>query len=65
MKIILLGEAKKHPEAIGLLNEDLILDPKRANEALSLKNLQIEKIEVVSGEKVIYVSEKKTNLLNG
>ena len=67
MKIILLGDAQSHPEAIGILNEDLLLKPGEANEKLSLHNLKIDHIEIVNGEKVVYIKEntENKNLLNG
>lgn len=63
MKVILQGGAQSHPEVIGLLTEDKLLNPEKANEVLNLKNMEVEKIEFDGTQKVVYIKEKKTNLL--
>lgn len=65
MKIILIGKAQEKAEAIGLLTEEMIINPIVANEKLSLHKLKIEKIEMVNGEKVVTISENNSNLLLG
>ena len=39
MRIFLLGNAQSHPEAIGLINEDLLLNPAQADAKLDLHGL--------------------------
>lgn len=50
---------------VGLFTEDQLLNPAVANAKLSKKNLKIEKIEEVNGEKIVYIKENNTNLLCG
>ena len=57
MKIFLLGNAQSHPEAIGLINEDLLLNPAQADAKLDLHGLKIDHIETVNGEKIVYIHE--------
>ena len=57
MKIFLLGNAQSHPEAIGLINEDLLLNPAQADAKLDLHGLKIDHIETVNGEKIVYIKE--------
>lgn len=63
MKVILRGKARQHPEVIGMLLEDKLLNPKQVKEKLSFKDLEIESIEGSGDDRIIYVKEKKTNLL--
>ncbi len=63
MKIVLQGKAKQHPEIAGLLLEDKLLHPENLKEMLNLKNLEIERIEGSGDEQIVYVKEKKNNLL--
>lgn len=63
MKFIFEGKAQSKATAIGLLSEDLLLDVTKANEVLSSHNIQIDRIETIDGQKVVYISEKKSNLL--
>lgn len=65
MKVILVGEAQKHPEVIGMLNEDKLLNKDALNVDLKSKNLEIEKIEVNGDQKIVYIKEnnKTKNLL--
>lgn len=66
MKFIFEGGAKSRPAAIGLLTEDLLLNPAVANEKLAKFGVKIEKVETVNGQKVVYITETETsNLLNG
>lgn len=62
MKVILQGRAQSHPEIIGLLTEDKLLTPS-TKEALNLKNLEVERVEFDGDQKVIYIKEKETKLL--
>jgi|P1105metagenome_2_1110788.scaffolds.fasta_scaffold30734_2 hypothetical protein len=63
MKYFLLGKAQNKPQAIGLLTEDLLLNPSAANEQLKLYNLKIDHIETVNGEKVVYIKENEESKL--
>lgn len=64
MKFILQGGAQTHPEIIGLLTEDKLIDLNKTNELLNLKNLEVEKVEFDGTQKVVYIKETtKTNLL--
>lgn len=66
MKFIMEGKAQNCPAAIGLLTEDMLLDPSLANQKLSTYKLQIDRIETVNGEKVVYIKENAdSNLLCG
>lgn len=60
MKIYLKGEAQKHPELIGMLTEDKLLNNKKdLDQILSSKNLEVEKIEINGDQKIIYIKENK------
>lgn len=63
MKIVLQGKARQHPEVIGLLLEDKLLNPANMKEMLDMRKLEIERIEGTGEGQVIYVKEKKSNLL--
>lgn len=65
MKIILEGKAQQCPEVIGMLTEEVLLDPVQANLKLSAKNLAIDRIEKVNGETVVFIKENSSNLLCG
>lgn len=65
MKFIFEGNAKSKASCIGLLTEEAILNPDVANQKLSLHNLKIDRVEIVDGEKVVYIKEAVENLLNG
>lgn len=65
MKIILEGKAQQCPEVIGMLTEEVLLDPAQANLKLSTKNLAIDRIEKVNGETVVFIKENSSNLLCG
>lgn len=68
MKVILIGNAQTHPEVVGLLNEDMLLNPAVANQTLNFHKMKIERIETAAnGEKVVYIKEndESTKLLNG
>lgn len=66
MKFIMKGAAQQCPAAIGMLTEDLLLNPSLANEKLSSFKLQIDRVETVNGEKVVYIKESANdNLLLG
>lgn len=65
MKFIMEGAAKQCPTAIALLNEELLLNPALANEKLKPLKLEIDRIEMVNGEKVVYIKESNDNILLG
>lgn len=63
MKIVLKGKANNHSEVVGLLTEDKLINPAEVNSLLNSKNLEIEKVEYDGTQKIVYIKEKKTNLL--
>ena len=63
MKIILEGKAQKHPEVVGLITEDKLINPAEVNAQLAQKNLKIERVEFDGTNKIVYIKEIKTNLL--
>lgn len=65
MKIILEGKAQQCPEVIGMLTEEVLLDPNQANVKLNAMNLAIDRIEKVNGETVVFIKENSSNLLCG
>lgn len=66
MQFIMEGKAQSKPQALGLLNEDCLLNPSLANQRLAKFNLVIDRIETVNGEKVVYIKENTdSNLLFG
>lgn len=56
MKYILEGKAQEYPEIIGLLPENKLND---ADNILQQYHLKVEKIEVIEGQKVVYIVEIK------
>lgn len=65
MRYILQGKAQQHPEIIGMLSEDVLLDPNQAKLKLNPFNLAIERIDKVDGETVVYIKENNSNILCG
>lgn len=65
MRFILQGKAQQHPEIIGMLTEEVLLDPNQANMKLNPFHLAIERIEKVDGETVVYIKENNSNILCG
>ena len=63
MKIVLKGKANKHQEVVGMITEDKLINPNEVNSMLDSKNLEIEKVEYDGTQKIVYIKEKKTNLL--
>lgn len=66
MKIIFEGTAKsKGTQVFNTISEDMLLNPALANQQLSKVNLKVERVEEVNGEKIVYISESKSNILLG
>lgn len=65
MKFVFTGKAQQHPEVAGLLTEDVLVNKESANRILKAKNLEVERIEQIGNEKIVYIRESSTNLLLG
>lgn len=56
MRFVLNGEAKKHPEIIGLFNDNVLKNPKLIETEMKKYALKV-KIETTNGDKLIIIED--------